>query len=212
MPSGFPSDEDIKRGARLLARRDPALKRALSAIGAPYVRRRRGGFEGLLRIIVEQQVSVPSAQALWKRVISAHGKPKAAVFRMLTDDDYRAFGFSRPKVVYARALADAVDDGALDFKALKRLPDEDAVEMLTALKGVGPWSAAIYLLFCEGRMDVWPPGDVALMNAYQQAAELPERPSSGELDEQSAGWAPQRGMAAHILWTYYAHLRGRNPI
>lgn len=208
----FPNDDQIARDARRLARRDEALARALDAIGAPHVRRRPGGFAGLLRIIVEQQVSVPSAQALLARLEAAHPEPRPEVFRDLPDAEYRAIGFSRPKIRYARALAAAALDGAICFETIATLPDEEARAALTALLGVGPWSAAIYLLFCEGRMDLWPPGDVALMQAYRAAAGLDARPTAAVLDAIAEGWAPYRGVGAHILWTYYAKLRGRAPI
>ena len=209
---GFPDQASINRGARALARRDAALARALKAIGAPHVRRRAGGFAGLLRIIIEQQVSVPSAQALLARLAAAHPNPRPEIFRDLPDTDYRALGFSRPKIRYARALSEAVMSGGLSFAALARMADDEAMAALTALIGVGPWSAAIYLLFCEGRMNVWPPGDVALMQAYGAAAGLNQRPAAAELDAIAENWSPRRGMGAHILWTYYAHIRGRAPI
>ena len=212
MARAFPSDPILQKQARALASRDGGLARALEIIGKPHVRRRPGGFSGLLRIIVEQQVSVPSAQALLKRLYDAHPEPQPDVFAELADEGFRALGFSRPKARYARALGAAVRAGDFCFEALAPLSDEDAMAALTALKGIGPWSAAIYLLFCEGRLDLWPPGDVALQAAYQAAAGLETRPSSAELDGLADGWAPHRGVAAHILWTYYAHMRGRAPI
>lgn len=204
---------DTTKPCRTLARRDAALKSALRAIGAPHIRRRPGGFEGLFRIIVEQQVSVPSAQAIWKRCLAAFAEemtPAAVAAR--GEEGLRALGLSTPKARYVMGLAETVGTGAIDLAALSEADDDAAHRALVALKGIGPWTASIYLLFCEGRSDIWPPGDVALQHAYGAAAGL-EGPMSGrELDGLAEGWAPHRGLAAHILWTYYAHLRGRTPI
>lgn len=203
---------DVSDACAALARRDKGLGRALAAIGAPHVRRRPGGFEALFRIIVEQQVSVPSAQAIWARCRAGLDVSDAQVAAALDIQDFRALGLSGPKARYVSALARRVAEGELDLDAVARSGDEDAARLLLAVTGVGPWTAAIYLLFCEGRIDVWPPGDVALMTAYQAAANLAERPSARALDARAQDWAPYRGLAAHVLWTYYAHLRGREPI
>lgn len=196
--------------ARALARRDKGLARALKAIGAPHVRRREGGFEGLFRIIIEQQVSVPSAQAIWGRCRDGVACADPQRVATLGVDGLKALGLSTPKASYVCGLAERAARGEFDFAALARADDADAMAMLVALKGVGPWTAAIYLLFCEGRADIWPPSDVALKHAYAAAAQ--EDPDQKRLDARAAEWAPWRGVAAHILWTYYAHLRGRTPI
>lgn len=203
---------DVAGPCRALARRDGALKAALKAIDAPHIRRRPGGFEGLFRIIVEQQVSVPSAQAIWARCLAAFEKVTPAAVAARGEEGLRALGLSRPKARYVLALAEAVERGDVDFAALPSAADAEAHEALIALKGVGPWTAAIYLLFCEGRMDIWPPGDVALQHAYGAAAGFDGPIPARKLDQMAESWAPHRGLAAHILWTYYAHLRGRAPI
>lgn len=201
---------DVSAAARVLSRKDAALRRAAKAIGRPHIRRRDGGFPGLFRIIVEQQVSVPSAQAIWKRCLDNVDCASPAGVASLGGDGLKRLGLSTPKARYVMALADAALTGAVDFEALARLDDDEAMEALIALKGVGPWTASIYLLFCEGRVDIWPPNDVALKGAYNAAAnaEIAQK----ALDALAAGWSPWRGVAAHILWTYYAHLRGRTPI
>lgn len=203
---------DVTREARLLASRDPALARALEAIGKPLIRRRPAGFPALFRIIVEQQVSVPSAQAIWKRCSEGVDVADAPAVQALGIDGLRALGLSTPKARYVEALAASVAAGTIDFAALAAADDAEARERLIALKGVGPWTAAIYLLFCEGRIDIWPPGDVALQHAYGAAAGEGGKVEAKRLDAQAESWAPLRGLAAHILWTYYAHLRGRAPI
>jgi DNA-3-methyladenine glycosylase II len=193
-----------------LSRKDRGLKRAASAIGAPHIRRREGGFAGLFRIIVEQQVSVPSAQAIWKRCNAGVDCLSPEKVSSLGVEGLKALGLSTPKARYVAGIADAAASGAIDFEGLSSVSDDDAIARLIALKGVGPWTASIYLLFCEGRIDIWPPNDVALKHAYGAAAG--ELVAQRFLDEKAAAWAPWRGVAAHVLWTYYAHLKGRTPI
>ncbi len=208
---------DTSAACIALADTDPVLAHALAAINAPHIRRRPGGFEALFRIIVEQQVSVPSAQAIWKRCLKGVEPltPRAALD--VGEDGLRACGLSGPKIRYVLALASAMEDGAFDPDDVRTMADENASAALQSLKGIGPWTAAIYLLFCEGRIDVWPPGDVALLSAWRKARLAAGRgsgpaPTMAGLDRRSVRWAPQRGLAAHILWTYYAHIRGRTPI
>lgn len=201
---------DVTAATRALSRKDPGLKRAAAAIGAPHIRRREGGFAGLFRIIVEQQVSVPSAQAIWKRCNDGVDCLSAEAVAALGPEGLRALGLSTPKARYVAGLAEAAAAGAIDFGALPGLSDDDARAALVALKGVGPWTASIYLLFCEGRVDIWPPNDVALKHAYNAASG--ETFEQRALDDRAAAWAPWRGVAAHILWTYYAHLKGRRPL
>jgi len=203
---------DVAAPCERLAQKDARLARALAAIERPHIRRRSGGFEGLFRIIVEQQVSVPSAQAIWARCCEGLQPitPQAAL--SAGEDGLTAFGLSGPKARYVTGLAEAVEAGGLNLDGLSALDDAAAAAALRAARGVGPWTAAIYLLFCEGRVDIWPPGDVALLGAYRAAARRGPALTMRRFDERAQEWAPQRGLAAHILWTYYAHIRGRSPI
>lgn len=201
---------DVGAASRALKRKDAALRRALLVIDKPVIRRREGGFCGLFRIIVEQQVSVPSAQAIWKRCQSGVDCASPDAVAALGADGLKKLGLSTPKARYVIGLAEAAASREVDFGSLPDLCDEDAAAALIALKGVGPWTASIYLLFCEGRVDIWPPNDVALKHAYNAAAG--ESLAQRELDRAAPAWSPWRGVAAHILWTYYAHLRGRAPI
>lgn len=208
---------DTSAACAALAKQDAVLAHALDAIGAPHIRRRPGGFEALFRIIVEQQVSVASAQAIWKRCLFGVDPltPDAAI--AAGEDGLRACGLSGPKIRYVLALAEAIARGEFDPNSVVALPDNEALAALQSLKGIGPWTAAIYLLFCEGRIDVWPAGDVALLAAWRDARAgagktRGPQPSMAGFDARAARWAPQRGLAAHILWTYYAHIRGRTPI
>lgn len=202
---------DVSEPCRALTRRDKALKVALNAIGRPHIRRRPGGFEGLFRIIVEQQVSVPSAQAIWGRCTARFNPVRAAAVAAAGETGLKALGLSGPKAGYVARLAESAAAGVLDLAELDG-DDAAANRFLQEIRGVGPWTAAIYLLFCEGRVDIWPPGDVALRHAFAAAAGLAGKESVRSLDEWAEGWAPYRGVAAHVLWTYYAYLRGRRPI
>ena len=176
----------------------------------PHIRRRAGGFGGLFRIIVEQQVSVPSAQAILARCADGLAMDDPEAVRAGGVEALRACGLSGPKARYVDGLARVVAAGDFSFDALADLDDEAASAALQSLKGVGPWSAAIYLLFCEGRIDIWPARDVALKAAYGAASGAAVE--QADLDDGADAWRPYRGVAAHILWTYYAHIRGRTPI
>ena len=190
---------------------DPVLGAALDAAGPPVVRRRAPGYPGLFRIVVEQQLSVESARAILARCEARLPLIAPEAVLSASDEALRACGLSRPKIRYLRAIAAAVEDGALDLAALPDLADEDAARALTAITGVGPWTAAIYMLFCEGRRDVWPRGDVALLAAYAAASGFARKPAQRDFDDRADRFAPYRGVAAHVLWTYYAHLKGRRP-
>ena len=205
--------DDVSAPCADLAARSPVLARALDAIDhTPHIRRRPGGYRGLFRIIVEQQVSVPSAQAILTRCEARLSEMSPSVVLSLSEEALRACGLSGPKIRYVRAAAHAVEEGTLDLDALPGLADADAAAHLVRVKGIGPWTAAIYLLFCEGRADIWPKGDVALLAAYAAASGFSAKPPMKEFDAMADEWHPWRGVAAHILWTYYARLRGRAPI
>jgi len=124
----------------------------------------------------------------------------------------KKIGLSGPKTRYVLLLANDIESGALDLDALPMLDNEAAAAMLQSVTGIGPWTAAIYLLFCEGRVDIWPSNDVALKAAYNAAKPRKPHLDQKTFDARSIRWAPYRGIAAHILWTYYAHLKGRTPI
>ncbi|WP_425410249.1 DNA-3-methyladenine glycosylase family protein [Hyphococcus sp.] len=203
---------DASPASAALARKDEVLARALDVIEKPHIRRRPGGFEALFRIIVEQQVSVPSAQAIWKRCGQGMKSctPRAALDQ--GTDGLRGFGLSGPKARYVLALAEDMESGRLRLDDLAQMDDEAASLALQQVTGIGPWTAAIYLLFCEGRADIWPPGDVALLAAYCAGRRRGPYPDMKQFNARAQKWAPYRGVAAHVLWTYYAHLRGRQPI
>ncbi len=203
--------DDVTRPCQALADMDPVLAHALRAIVAPVIRKRKAGFEGLFRIIVAQQISVLSAQAIWKRCRNEVTPISARHVAAMEEEQLRALGLTGQKAKYVSLIAKSISTRNFSFAPLKAMSDKEALNHLMTLKGVGPWSAGIYLLFCEGRIDIWPPGDIALEHSYGHAAGLAKKPNSQMLNEKSELWKPYRGLAAHILWTYYAHIRGRVP-
>ncbi|HYP53795.1 MAG TPA: hypothetical protein VEQ42_09670 [Pyrinomonadaceae bacterium] len=171
---------------------------------------REPGFPTLVRIILEQQVSLASARAAFERLLAAAGPPLTPQkFLALDDDALRAAGFSRQKTAYGRELAAALTSGRLDLARVARLGDEEARAELTRVKGVGRWTADIYLLMALGRPDVWPSGDLALAVAAERVKRLPSRPNFVELESLGDAWRPWRAVAARILWHQYLSERGR---
>ena len=196
------TDADLREGIRALRRKCPHLRRVHDRAGDPPLRRHPAGFEGLARIIVGQQLSIASAQAIWSRVQAAVRPMSAKAFLKLSDEELRRAGLSRGKVKTLRAMSEAIEAG-LDLDEFTAAPEEAVHETLTALPGIGPWSADIFLLFCLGRADAFAAGDLALQTAVARALELRERPSREELLEIAERWRPWRGVAAHMLWAYY---------
>ena len=169
----------------------------------PALRRREAGFEGLAWIIVGQQVSTASATAIFGRLKAGLGTLDAATVLGTSDAALRACGLSGPKQRTMRAIAEAVVDGRLDFATLADGPAEAAHGSLCAIKGIGPWTADIFLLFCLGHADAWPAGDLALQEAARLALGLEARPDTKALVVIGERWRPYRGVAAHCLWAYY---------
>lgn len=204
-----PRPAELIRARAVLAARDPALAAADAAIPCFEWRIRPTGFAGLAKMVIEQQVSVAAAKAIWGRLVS--GLPAVSPEHVLATEEtaLRAFGLSGQKARYVRAIAEA----GFDFDALPRLPDEEAVAALTALKGVGRWTAETYLMFCEGRLDVFPAGDVALQEALRFAEGAAARLTERALYARAEAWRPYRGVAAHLLWAYYGAMRrGEVPV
>lgn len=189
---------------RRLAARDPVLAAALSACGLPPPRNREPGFASLARIIVGQQVSTASAVALWARLTAGIEPftPEAVMGR--SEDELRALGLSRQKADYTLGLAREIVEGRLDFDRLHTLDDEAAILEITRIKGLGRWSAEIYLLFALQRPDIWPAGDLALQVGMQHLRGLRKRPDPKRMIKLAEAWRPYRGAAAHFLWHYYA--------
>lgn len=201
------TEEDIAEGCAWLSAREPRFADAIALAGRPPLRRRPGGFDALLRAICSQQLSVKAADAVWAR-LAAMGAERPGVLLAATDDALRAAGLSRQKIAYARALAEA----DLDYAALARMPEEEAVATLTAVKGVGVWTAEIYLKFAVGRADVFAGGDLGLQEGARLLLGLLERPGEKRLRALAEPWSPWRAVAARILWSYYGHLKRREGV
>jgi DNA-3-methyladenine glycosylase II len=205
MTQAPPPDESLRGDIEILAGRDGDLARAYAACGLPPERRSPPGFAGLIRIIVGQQVSTASAAAILARLDQVLPDMEAHAFLALDDEALSAVGFSRAKIGYGRALAEAVVSGQLDPAELERLTDEEALTRLVAIKWIGRWTAEIYLLFALRRPDVWPVGDLAVVKALQSLKDLEARPGAADMVRLAAPWRPHRSAAARLLWHYYRH-------
>jgi DNA-3-methyladenine glycosylase II len=197
------SAEQLRDHLDALGKIEPAFARAVQVAGYPEPRIRDRGYVTLLRTIVGQQISFKAADAVWKKVETTVGdieNPKATM--ALADEDLRAAGLSRQKIGYCRSLAELVAGGTLD---LHNLPadDEDAIAALTMIKGIGRWSAEIYLLFAEGRPDIWPAGDLAVQEDVGRLLGHDVRPGEKLVRELAEGWRPYRGAAAIFAWHHY---------
>ncbi len=201
------TDVDLSEGARWLAGREPRFAHAIGVVGPLPLRRREGGYPALLRTICSQQLSVASADAVWRRL---EAKGATAPDRLLALDDaaLRACGLSGQKIRYARALAEA----GIDYPALAGLPEAEAIATLTAVKGIGVWTAEIYLMFSVGRADVLAAGDLALQESARILFGLPARPGDKALRLLAEPWSPWRAVAARILWAYYRAAKRREGI
>jgi DNA-3-methyladenine glycosylase II len=198
------SAEQIRGSLDILASQEKGFARALEQAGYPEPRRRDRGYPTLLRTIVGQQVSVAAAASMWNKLEAKLGA-ECAPDKLLAEDfdSLRACGLSRQKQGYARSLAELVISGALPLDALPT-DDEEAIAYLTQVKGIGRWSAEIYLLFAEGRPDIWPAGDLAVQEGVKRIMLLNERPTEKPTREIAENWRPHRGAAAIFAWHYYA--------
>jgi len=206
MPRIIATDDDVREGVRALRRKCAIMRHVHDTAGHPPLRRRPAGFEGLARIIVGQQVSVASATAIWTRTAEVCRPFEPGVVLALNDPQLAAAGLSRPKIRTLRAIADACTNG-LDLAGLDCASEEQVHAALTEVVGIGPWTADVYIMFCLGRADGWAPGDLALQIAAQRAMGLDLRPGADALKEIGERWRPWRGVAARLLWAYYAVLK-----
>jgi DNA-3-methyladenine glycosylase II len=206
------SAEVLARHLKKLLKLDTRLADVHRRAGAFEIRKQPGGFVGLAKVICGQQLSVASARAIWSRFEQLDGALDPARYLTLTEEAVRATGFSRGKFLTVGVIAEAVVSGQLDFDRIETLPAEAAVAELTALKGIGPWTAEIYLMFCSGHPDVFPAGDLALQKAVQHALGLDAQPSFKELIEMARTWSPHRHAAALLFWRYYAMMKQREGV
>jgi DNA-3-methyladenine glycosylase II len=206
------TEADLDAALAALARADARFAQALAIAGRPPLRRRPDGFEGLAQIVVSQQLSTPSARAIWGRLTAAFDPfDHTAVLRARSDRLAR-LGLSAPKIRTLKAIAKAIERGDIDLPGLVHKPADEAHSALTALHGIGPWTADIYLLFCLGHADAWPAGDLALQEAARLLLALDARPSAKEMGPLAEAWRPWRGAAACMLWTYYRFAKQRHGV
>lgn len=202
-------DDSLLTAVQELAQRDADLAAVVERFGPPPLWGRQPGFPTLVWMILEQQVSLPSARAAYDKLAAAVGEITPLTVLQLDDATLRAIGFSRQKTGYVRHLATAILEDRFDPYALAALDDDGVRNALVALKGIGPWTAEIYLVMALRRPDAWPIHDLGLLVAAQEIKRLPQRPSPQELEVLAEPWRPYRAVAARILWHHYLSVRGR---
>jgi len=202
MPIAF-TKKALAEAADSLATRDKDLARILTDNGTPPLWARRPGFATLIRIILEQQVSLASADATYRRLTRNLAPLTSHTILAAGASFLRSLGITRQKATYCINVAEAIRTGQLDLREVGRSDDETAIEKLTCIKGVGPWTAEVYLLMALRRPDIWPTGDIALATAVRSVKGLRERPTPAELDKVADVWRPYRAAAARMLWQYY---------
>jgi DNA-3-methyladenine glycosylase II len=196
----------------LLLKRDPRLKPILDLTGLPALRRREPGFVGLAHIICGQQLSTASAAAIWGRLSAALNPLDAEAIRRARTDRLGRLGLSAAKIKTLKALARDIQAGRVNLDVLANEDADAAHNTLTALHGIGPWTADVYLLFCLGHGDAWPAGDLAVQEAVKIGLGLRTRPTPKEMAPLAEPWRPLRGAAAHLWWSYYRVLRKREGV
>jgi len=196
-------EETLACGVEILSGQDPCMADIKRTCGLPPLWAREADFATLIRIILEQQVSLASARAAFNRLLSLAEPLTPETFLQLDDETLKTAGFSRQKTGYGRNLARSVVDGNLDIAALSGMDDAEVRSELTKITGIGRWTADIFLLMALRRPDIWPKGDLALAVALQHLKKLDSRPGFQELDELSEPWKPWRAVAARMLWHYY---------
>ena len=210
MSTHIRSETDLDEALAALVKADPRFAALIAQAGRPPLRRRPDGFAGLAATVVSQQLSTASAGAIWSRLAAAFDPfDPAAIIRARTARLAR-LGLSAPKIRALKKIARATESGALALATLAELAAEEAHAALTAVHGIGPWTADIYLLACLGHADAWPAGDLALQEAARLAFGLKARPNAKEMDALAESWRPWRAVAARVLWTYYRALKGRD--
>ncbi|MBB3948193.1 DNA-3-methyladenine glycosylase II [Rhizobium skierniewicense] len=203
---------DIEEGLAALVRIDARLAEIARQAGPLPLRLSEPGFAGLAHIIVSQVVSRASANAIWQRIGDAVGDVTAQTYLAVATPEVPQFGLSRAKARTLHHVAVAIVEGRLDLDALNTLDEAKAFAQLMTLKGVGPWTAQVYLMFCCGYADIFPHGDVALQAAVARAFHMQTRPSAKSLGEIACQWAPWRSVAARLFWSYYASVTRRDAV
>src|SRR3984885_113264 len=204
------TEADLDAALAALGNADPRFVPLIAEAGRPPLRRRSDGFAGLAAIIVAQQLSTASANAIWGRLAAAFEPLDPEAILRARPARLARLGLSAPKIRALKEIARAVKRGNLPLATLGGLAAEDAHAALTAVHGIGPWTADIYLLACLGHADAWPAGDLALQEAARLAFALPVRPTTKEMLPLAEAWRPHRAVAARVLWTYYRAVKGRD--
>jgi DNA-3-methyladenine glycosylase II len=206
------TDADLQAGLAELLHKDPRLKPVAEKAGAFSLRRREAGFAGLCAIVCGQQLSTASAAAIRARLFAAFDPFHHDSVRRARTDKLKRLGLSAPKIKSIREIGKAVGQGRIDLTAVGNMDADDAHGALTALHGIGPWSADIYLLFCLGHSDAFPAGDLAVQESARLALNLRKRPNAKALAKIAEAWRPWRGVAAHLLWAYYHAVKKRDVV
>ncbi len=204
------SENDLDAALAVLSAADPRFAALVAAAGRPPLRRRPDGFAGLAATVVSQQLSTASAGAIWGRLAASFDPIEPAAIIKARSLKLARIGLSRPKIKALKEIARAVAHGNLALASLADIPADDAHAALTAVHGIGPWTADIYLLSCLGHADAWPAGDLALQEAARLAFGLATRPDAKEMVRLAEPWRPLRAVAARVLWTYYRAVKGRD--
>ena len=212
MSSRIETEADIEAGLAALLQLDPRFEEILALAGMPPLRRRAAGFPGLASIVCSQQLSTASAAAIWARLEKTFDPFDHHNLLAARTPKLKRAGLSAAKISTFRTVARAVRDGAIDLDALADLPADEAHTALIALKGIGPWTADIYLLACIGHADAFPAGDLALQEAAKLAFKKRKRPTAKQLEKIAEAWRPWRAVAARLLWSYYRAVKKRDPV
>jgi DNA-3-methyladenine glycosylase II len=206
------TETDLQAAVAVLVAQDPRLAPVLAKAGMPALRRREAGFAGLCAIVCGQQLSTASAAAIRGRLFAAFDPFHHDAVRLARADKLARLGLSRPKIKSIKAIGAAIAKGQIDLDAVADMEADAAHQALTALHGIGPWTADIYLLFCLGNADAWPAGDLALQESARIAFELRRRPDTKAMTRLAEPWRPLRGVAAHLLWAYYHAVKRREGV
>jgi len=200
---------DLETAVGVLIKQDPRWQPVFAKSGMPAIRRREGGYAGLCSIVCGQQVSTASAAAIRARLFAAFEPFHHDTVRLARGDKLARLGLSRPKIKSIKEIGKAISRKHIDLDAVAAMEADEAHAALTALHGIGPWTADIYLLFCLGNADAWPAGDLALQEAARLAFGLRKRPDAKAMAKLGEKWRPWRGVAAHLLWAYYHVVKRR---
>ncbi len=202
------TDADVAEGVAVLVKIEPRFQAVVDTHGLPPLRRSADGLKGLLRIVTDQLISLRAGEAIWQRLENALHPFDAAAIARKHQATLMGFGLSGAKARCFRTVAKTAACGMLDFDRLHRAPDEEVIAQLTAITGIGHWTAMIYLLSSMGRADAWPVGDLALEVSAQQLFGLSERPQGKAMQELAEPWRPLRAVAARLLWSHYRGIKG----